>query len=250
MKSYPDTIIFDLDDTLVDTSSVFFRMKEKFIQLMASESHPEQTVREAFNRIDEENLVRFGYISERNLVSLRETYEWLTLTTGRTFSASILQQIADIGKHTLYALPRPMPHMRTLMKWCAARYRLALLTRGSCALQRAKVDALGLHGFFEVVSVVSRKDTEAFQETVASMNREPHQCISIGDSLSFDIAPAIAIGMAAIHVPYIYSAIQWNHDKAFSIDEIDQKYNTVTNLPEVKRCLQEMAALNTPALAR
>ena len=107
-----------------------------------------------------------------------------------------------------------MPQARTLLAWCHSHgYRLALLTRGSESLQSVKLAATGLTKFFEAVKVVPLKDHLAFASVLEMMSCKAKNAVSIGDSLRFDIIPALDVGMKAIYVKYPSPAKQWNHDK-------------------------------------
>jgi putative hydrolase of the HAD superfamily len=232
-------VVFDLDDTLIDTSRVFHDIRESFIAYMVARTFDEARVRALLDRVEADNLLKFGYISERNLVSVRETYEALAEGSGVRFSSADLRRIAAIASKSLYAVPKPIPFARRLVPWVASRFRVALVTRGSAALQNAKVDALGIREHLELIQVVDRKTSDTFRRVAASLNSSPEHCVSIGDSMPFDIATALEAGMTAIHVIYPNPAIQWEHDKATGAASRAQ--HQVTSLREVKALLETLA---------
>ncbi len=244
-------IVFDLDDTLIDTSRVFYSIREKFIELLQELSFSRAVVLQTFDRIDEININRFGYISERMLVSMRETYEELTLGTGASFSAATLRAISKGLSGAQYIVPRPMPWSRSLLRWCSRRYALALVTRGSEALQNAKIERLGIRQFFKVIRIVSRKDVKTFVDTLALLGCDPYLCTSVGDSVSHDIVPAIEAGMKAIHVGYPMPSVHWQHDSAPEPSLRHNFYRTARDLREVKQLLgsAEIAPALQPAQA-
>lgn len=233
----PQVIVFDLDDTLVDTSRIFFDARESFIALVKQEGYAESTARDLFNHIDHRNLHRLGYVSERNLISMRETYETLVHQTGnrisQRFVPKTLQQIARIGSRCLYVLPRPLPCAKWLVGWCAKRFRLALLTRGSDALQNAKLDQLNLRHFFEKISIVDRKTPDSFGQLLKSLKCKPQNAVSIGDSPRYDIHTALSTGMQAILVRYPHEKIQWHleHEEAGSLRK--KQYRIADSLRDV-----------------
>jgi putative hydrolase of the HAD superfamily len=244
-------IVFDLDDTLIDTSRVFYSIRERFIELLQKLSFSRDAVLQTFDRIDENNIKRFGYISERMLVSMRETYEELTLGTGASFSAAALRAISRSQSGAQYIVPRPMPWSRSLLRWCSRKYTLALVTRGSEALQNAKIERLGIRHFFKVIRIVSRKDVKTFLDTLAMLKCDPHLCTSVGDSVLHDIVPAIDAGMKAIHVRYPMPFVHWQHDSASDLSLEEDFYRTARDLREVKQLLisAEMAPALQPAQA-
>ena len=236
MNKSTRVVIFDLDDTLIDTSNVFFEVRESFVAFMVSRGFVETSVRSLLDRVEAENLLNFGYISERNLISVRETYEGLAEGSGVTFSSADLRKIASIASKCLYAMPKPMPYARRLVTWSATKFRLALITRGSAALQNAKVDTLGIRPQLEMIQVVDRKTADTFGVVADALNCQPQDCISIGDSMPFDIVTAIEAGMTAIHVIYPRPEIQWEHDKATGATSRAQYQ--VASLREVRGILE------------
>jgi putative hydrolase of the HAD superfamily len=233
-------LVFDLDDTLIDTSRVFFEARDAFISFMMSKGHPEESTLRAFGEAEERNLARYGYISERNLVTMREAYEELSQQDHTRIVYSDLERIGRIGLKCLYTLPKALPGAVELIKWCRGRYRLALLTRGSIALQTAKINSLGIRDAFETIHIVSRKTPASFYEVFSLANCRPENSVSIGDSMRFDILPAIEIGMAAaIHTQYPFSDMQWDHDKC---TEVGPCIFTATGLAEVTQILLDLEA--------
>jgi FMN phosphatase YigB (HAD superfamily) len=153
-----------------------------------------------------------------------------------------LRRIAAIASKSLYVVPKPMPYARRLVPWAASRFRVALVTRGSTALQNAKVDALGIRQHLEMIQVVDRKTSETFSRVAAALNCPPENCVSIGDSMPFDIATALEAGMTAIHVIYPDPAIQWEHDKATGATS--KARHQVRNLREVKALLETLGPVH------
>lgn len=246
MSHVPEAIVFDLDDTLIDTSRVFFEARESFVAAMVGCGYAERAVRHTFEVTDERNLARLGYVSERNLVTMRESYEALLPTQSHSFSAVILQRIAHIGVKCLYKLPRPLPYSRKLLTWCSRRYRLALLTRGSEALQNAKIEKMGVRHLFEKISVVERKDSRSFEHIVDFLKCRPEQCVSVGDSLRFDVLAAIEIGMSAIHAQYPFANLQWKHDGAAASEVHGKSLWRATSLHDVQAILERISAPASP----
>jgi putative hydrolase of the HAD superfamily len=236
----PRALIFDLDDTLIDTTAVFRRLRLEFVDLLAGEGFARDAVLPAYELVDTKNLEHLGYVSERNLISMREAYENLAASEGRICSAAVLRRIASIGGHCLYRIPRPMRNMRPVLRWCSQRYKLVLVTRGSQALQGAKVDSLRLAEYFDFVEVVPRKNVATFEGLLTRLKFAPAEIVSIGDSLPFDILPALAAGMAAIHVQYHSAALQWRHDWAAPDELSEHQYGRAEDLLGVRKYLARL----------
>ena len=232
----PEVLIFDLDDTLVDTSAIFYAARESFVAFMREKRAPESLTREILSDVEDRNLARFGYVSERSIVSMRETYEYLAERGKLVPSSADLRRIAAISGKGLYAMPKPMPYAKRLLAWCATRFRLAMVTRGSIALQQAKLSFLGVHARFEIVRVVNLKTADVFAKVADAMHVRPDVCVSIGDSMRFDILTALQVRMRAIHVIYPRPAIQWEHDKAEGVRDPNMK--EATSLQGVRALLE------------
>jgi putative hydrolase of the HAD superfamily len=238
MKRPLEVVVFDLDDTLIDTSIVFVRAREEFVAMMGQAGYAKRAALRQLDDAEWHNLHHFGYVSERNLVSMREAYEALVEKDGNLFSADVLRQISSIAGRCLYKLPRPLPYARTLLSWCARKYRLALLTRGSEALQYAKIDKLGVRDLFHTIHVVKLKTPDSFRGVLRSMKCHPQNAVSVGDSPRFDILNALRAGMSAIHVQYPFRKLQWNLDHENTPALHGKRFRTAKNLREVKTMLQ------------
>lgn len=80
-----------------------------------------------------------------------------------------------------------------------AGYRLALLTNGTGPLQRAKIERFGLASRFHHIQIegevgVGKPDLAAFRRMFAALAVEPAEVCVVGDSLVWDIRPAMALG--------------------------------------------------------
>lgn len=84
-----------------------------------------------------------------------------------------------------------------------AGYRLALLTNGAGPLQRAKIERFGLASRFHHIQIegevgVGKPDPAAFRRMFAALAVEPAEVCFVGDSLVWDIRPAMALGCFTI----------------------------------------------------
>ena len=233
----PQLLIFDLDDTLIDTSAIFYAARESFVAFMSEKGAAEKQTRKVLAQVEDQNLARFGYVSERSIVSMRETYELLAQKGKLSPSSNDLRRIATIGGKGLYAMPRLLPYAKRLLAWCESRFRLAVITRGSTALQYAKLSTLGNQHRFAMVRVVNLKTPDVFSEVAKALRVRADRCVSIGDSMRFDILTALEARMHAIHVVYPNPTIQWEHDKATGVDH--PRLDEVPNLRSVRGLLED-----------
>lgn len=206
-------LIFDLDDTLIDTSGLFFDIKVRFFLRLQLRGFKASDIIRTYDEIDTRNISLYGYVSERSIVSMRETMEHLYWKSGRPFKRGDMEAIIRIGSPCLSQAPPLLPGAKRLLGWCHGNYRLALLTRGSLSLQSVKVASHHLARYFEMVRVVPAKDQQVFEDILRVFRCKPSNAVSIGDSPRFDILPALDLGMNAIYSRYPRPDRQWKHDK-------------------------------------
>lgn len=103
------------------------------------------------------------------------------------------------ARHETYA--DSAPALRSL----GERFALGLVTNGASCLQREKLDASGLGGFFAAVVVsgdlgAGKPDPAPFAHALALLGCEAQDAVMVGDSLPRDIDGALAAGLGAIWI--------------------------------------------------
>jgi len=68
--------------------------------------------------------------------------------------------------------------------------------------QESKLARSGLADMFKGVEVLSEKNVDAYRAVLRRRQIEPSQFVMVGNSLRSDIAPVIALGALAVHIPY------------------------------------------------
>src|ERR1700724_1235560 len=123
-------IVFDLDDTLVDTSDLYWRTRTAFVKLIEPlvESNPDQIV-DTFEDIDSVHIKQDGFIPTRYLKTMLKTYENLK-APGSGKNESVLRAIEDCARVITTEFPKPIDGARELLDWASPRFDLALITRG------------------------------------------------------------------------------------------------------------------------
>lgn len=82
-------------------------------------------------------------------------------------------------------------------------FRLGVVTNGDGAVQRAKLEALGLGGLFECVLVssecgVAKPDRRIFHLACAALGASPGHAFHVGDDFASDVRGAQAAGLRAL----------------------------------------------------
>jgi len=82
-------------------------------------------------------------------------------------------------------------------------HSMALVTNGATCLQREKLAASGLGGYFDAVVVsedlgMAKPEAAVFEHALSMIGADREQAVMIGDSLSKDVDGALAAGLQAI----------------------------------------------------
>jgi putative hydrolase of the HAD superfamily len=83
------------------------------------------------------------------------------------------------------------------------RYRIGMLTNGAPSVQSAKIEATGLAPYFDVIVVtgavgVAKPHPRPFEHALGLLGADKAETVMIGDSLKKDIAGAQQLGMTAV----------------------------------------------------
>ena len=87
----------------------------------------------------------------------------------------------------------------------AAVPRLALLTNGAAAAQRAKLERFDLAAHFDHVQIegaagFGKPSPRAFQHALAALGAAPERALMVGNDFEFDVLGALAAGLEALWI--------------------------------------------------
>ncbi len=205
-----DTVLFDLDGTLVDAAAVWrAAMQDTFVTAFAR--YPQlRTLGSADEVYDR---VLWPAAAERGAEVggewgddlLHHAFRRLLAehaTADDAFAGELMAQYVrerSGGAYQLY--PDATPALDAL----AGRFRLGLITNGPSEHQRSRIGPLGLDRYFESIAVsgelgVRKPDPAIFQHVLREMAVEASTAVYIGDSLEADVAGAHAAGIAAVWI--------------------------------------------------
>lgn len=117
-------------------------------------------------------------------------------------------RIADAFTWEREARMEPLPGaLEAVDRLRAEGHRLALVTNGGPALQRAKLARFGLESHFHAVFVegelgYGKPDPRVFRAALGAVAAGPDEAWMVGDNLSADIAGAQAVGIHAVWVDH------------------------------------------------
>jgi putative hydrolase of the HAD superfamily len=205
-------IIFDLDDTLVDTSDVYWRARTQFVNELAAQDLDPEEITELFEEIDSDHIKKFGFAPERYGRSMLATYEQILQRHNREAGPEILRVIESCGKAIVQSLPQLIDDAETLLAWASEHFELVLLTRGEFVLQMRKLEQAALSKYFSDVKVVADKDADTFRSVIKNAGYSPEKTWVIGDSIRTDINPGILAGAKCILYTYRHHSYHWRQE--------------------------------------
>lgn len=213
-------IAFDADDTLWALQDCFEEVENEYCDLLADYGSKEE-ISAALFETESGNMADLGYGVKAFIISLVENA--VKVSQGRV-PAPLIARIVELGKSLLHVDAKPLEGVEKTLSALRekkttdgsevgagdGKYRLAVFTKGELMDQENKLWRSGLQRYFDVVSIVSDKSPEAYRHLCKELGVTPAELVMVGNSFKSDIAPALKIGAAAIHIPF---HTIWAHEK-------------------------------------
>lgn len=209
-------IVFDLDDTLVDTSNVYWTARSKFANALASNGLDASEIIQKFEEIDGKNMKSMGFSPDRYGKSMQETYEWFVTHSYISHSKQLEIEIKNSGDLIYSLTPDLIEGAKDLLEWCNIRFDLVLLTRGIEELQQKKLNHHNIGRYFKLIKVVSEKGTRELEDIILEAGHRLSNTWVIGDSIKSDINPAIDLGLKCILFVYAHHSYYWQQEYGIS----------------------------------
>lgn len=218
-------IAFDADDTLWDCQSWFDEVERKCCELLS----PWATAREVSEGLfdtEHANLPLTGYGTKAFTLSLIEN---AIRISGSQLTGDIVMRLIEMGKDLLRFPTTPLPEVKETLEQLSLtrRYRLVVFTKGELMDQEDKLRRSGLEQYFSHMETVSNKTEQEYRQLCENLNVAPEQTLMVGNSFRSDIAPALATGAWAIHIPYhmvweLEKSEEFPHERLFKISHFSE----------------------------
>nr|WP_263324704.1 HAD family hydrolase [Neobacillus sp. Marseille-Q6967] len=239
------TLILDLDDTLIHCNKYFKESKNKFVLQMQEwfTTLSNEMIKQKQLELDVKIVEKRGLHSSTYIDSLVKTYRYFSKKYKRKVKDFEVDMIQKIGHSVFQVEVEPLPHMYEVLDMLQNDgHDLYLFTGGDVENQRRKIKELRLQSFFEDrIFIYEHKNTRALEELLEKINADKSTTWMIGNSLKTDIKPAIELGINAIHIP---AENEWT----YNIVDIDiQPNGTFAELPsllELPEFLREYILFN------
>lgn len=234
------TILLDLDDTLIHCNKYFKETVDTYISKM-QEWFPisKYEIREKQLEFDLESVANYGLHSARFPQSFVSTYKYYSEKFNLDIKTQHIDEVYTIGASVFEIEVQPLPGMYDVLNQLTQQgHALYLYTGGDHSNQNRKIVSLELETYFQDrVFIFEHKNTASLKQVLSKINSRPSSTWMIGNSLKTDIKPAIEVGINAIHIP---SELEW----AYNNIELEEKYYTLNSLQEVPNYMRQLSQRN------
>ena len=218
-------IAFDADDTLWDCQSHFEAVENQLYGLIMP--YCDNPARELF-QTECGNMVDLGYGCKAFTISIIET---ALRVGGSHIGAEILLDLLASCKRLLQLPATPLAGVEETLARIDG-YRKVVFTKGELQDQENKLRRSGLLKYFDDVEITSDKGESEFMALCEHQCVRPSELLMVGNSLKSDIAPALAIGAWAIHIPFhvtwqLEHVEDFEHPRLWKIARISELLNIV-----------------------
>ena len=209
MRNLIKVVAFDADDTLWDCQSWFDEVEHKCCELLKPWATA-QKVSEGLFATERKNLPLTGYGTKAFTLSLIEN---AVRVSHHQLTGDVVMQLLDLGRELLLFPTTPLPEVEDTLRQLSQsrRYRLVVFTKGELLDQENKLHRSGLEQYFSHVETVSNKTEKEYRQLCENLGVAPEQTLMVGNSFRSDIAPALASGAYAAHIPY---HVVWELEKS------------------------------------
>ncbi len=187
-------IIFDLDDTLIDTSGSVtpFKMKE-CLECLVAQGLPIQDFRAAYR-----DLLALNEYSPRSKDALSR---FIALSGG---SADLIQRMEEVLTSPLppdFQVPTT-PHAKEILEILGQAHTLALVTGGHPPFQQEKLKKAGIDSsIFSKIHIPEDSVKKPYYKGLfEEYSSSPSQVVVCGDRIAMDLLPAYELGFTTVHM--------------------------------------------------
>ncbi|NDI35361.1 HAD family hydrolase [Chengkuizengella sediminis] len=229
------SVLFDLDDTLIHCNKYYKEVLDTFIKLLnewfSEHGITNQQIKAKQLEIDIHLVETHGFSAEHFPLSLVKTYEFFSKLTLRKLDETRMGLLKELGETVYSQDVEAYPNMyETLEKLRKSGHHLHLYTGGEDAIQYKKINHLGLEDFFaDRIYITKHKTVHALKEIVDKQQFSVNETWMIGNSLRTDVKPSLQIGLNTIHIPceteWKYNIVELNikpKNIFYTLDSLDE----------------------------
>jgi putative hydrolase of the HAD superfamily len=208
VPSPPRAILVDLDDTILaagERPAVLLQIAEEQATALAPHAPAELAARlEAalehfWSDPERHKVARFGIAEARRQV-VRDTFEGLQPVLSNAIADRFAERFTAVREAMTQCFPGALEGLQALR---ARGIKLALVTNGASATQRAKIERFGLAAYFDHIQIegeagFGKPEEQAYRHAMAVLGVEPHETWMVGDHLEWEVAAPQRLGLTAV----------------------------------------------------
>ncbi|WP_281884535.1 HAD family hydrolase [Paenibacillus sp. YYML68] len=244
------TILFDMDDTLIYCNKFFDLVMDQFADQMEAWFHSYKLspadIKHTQSELDLQQVLVSGFSPDHFPRSFLLTYQHYSALTGRPESEQERLRLLELGASVYGHSIEPYPYMeQTLATLTAEGHELHLYTGGDTAIQMRKVKEAELDRFFNNrIHITRHKNIEFLDQLLDSLQADRSHTWMIGNSLRTDIMPALTCGIHAIFMP---AEVEWSYNQIEVNVEPQGAYLTLSSLHMIPEAIREYVQTRTGA---
>lgn len=236
-------IFFDLDDTIIKTQERYDKATRQCLDILQEEfglsTKERWNMRWYFKTQDAKRAVESKKFSIH-----RFTYAWLDVyekycrDNKKEVSAETKKKLKQITQNVWTPPFETYDGVIETIKLLKTEFPVAkinILTLGDPSVQQEKIKDLPeeLKNHIDCIFVVENKSTKTFERILKGLNKE--RCLMVGNSEKSDIAPALEVGIKAVHIPNR----TWQMEKQ-KIDKKHKNFLRAESIEEIPEILKEI----------
>ncbi|MGI5824838.1 MAG: HAD family hydrolase [Bacillota bacterium] len=186
-------LIFDLDDTLIHTHSVFLQVTAEVLDRMEELGIIDDNLYYTLDSFDQEMVETEGNFNQEVFPrAVQKTYEFYCQKLYLEYSEETAAELNEIAWQIKSIKYEIIDGAKELLDTLADKqnYTLILVTRGEEKSQKKKITDNHLQNYFQHIYVVPDKNSEVFGEIISKLGFTPQNTWIIGNSLRAEIIPA------------------------------------------------------------
>lgn len=239
------TLLFDMDDTLIHCNKYFQDVIDRFSEQMSEwflagglEGLDPETIKAKQLEIDIAGVTQKGFVETHFPESLVDTYRYFCELYGIPQHSLHVDKLFRLGQSVYAMKVEPYPYMKeALQQLVDDGHELHLYTGGVPSIQQDKIAAAGLEPFFEDrIFIRQHKNTEALRQILHDSGFDRSRTWMIGNSMRTDVLPALENGIHSIYLP---AQLEWQ----FNVVEIKVKpvgaYLQLNSLRELRSAIRD-----------
>jgi putative hydrolase of the HAD superfamily len=221
-------IIFDMDNTLIDTGPLYINASARLGDLMMERGFDRDEVIKKQDEIDVKLFEEHGYSTDRFAESFELTVKHFLEGGGfwPRDGDNIVKQARRMAMSVFDQTSIEYDYAASVVRQMAnAGYKVGVITAGERWVQIKRFDDLTMRNLFHDCWVVLKKTSEVFDDFCIKHNVDKKNSWMIGDSIRSDILPSTTCGLNAIHL----DTSSWT---SIEVDK-DQVSSNVITVPDL-----------------